>query len=480
MSNELNLSMPERKPPKKAGSGIVIFLLLCILVCVGGEQVVLYLLADGSPRTAAIPAAPGALSADVLKDLALKYEKQGMEPQAVTAWKEYLGTGAADAGECASVWYRIGKLYQSTSEPALALDSYYRSEAYEKRDDIADDINRRSQECLAELGNWAASRYDLAERVGIDQSDAAIGDEIVAEIGAQKISQADLDRRMEAEIDRQIEQYAAFMPQEERMKQKDRLLKTLTSPQGRLQFVNQVVVEEVLYQQALERKLADLPEIRDLLTDTKRKLLAQKVMSQELMSKVNLTAGDVETYYQANKAQYIDPEKAHISQIVVATEDEAAAVRQRLEAGEAFDALAKELSLDDATKEKGGAVEAPVAKGGTMPGLGESAGDAVTAILATDADALVAGIFASEQGQYIFRVRERTPARQRSLEEVQQEVYQALRTQKEREVQEQLLGSLKDKYNVVIHQSKFMPEPAPAQTPDNMKINSVQIDNATP
>jgi len=45
-----------------------------------------------------------------------------------------------------------------------------------------------------------------------------------------------------------------------------------------------------------------------------------------------------------------------------------------------------------------------------------------------------------------------------SFDDVQNEVYQTLRSQKENEIQQQLLTQLKDDFDVVIHQSEFLPD----------------------
>jgi len=47
-------------------------------------------------------------------------------------------------------------------------------------------------------------------------------------------------------------------------------------------------------------------------------------------------------------------EQVRVRRIVLETEEEAEAIRERLEAGEDFATLAQELSIDEATKENGG------------------------------------------------------------------------------------------------------------------------------
>lgn len=67
-----------------------------------------------------------------------------------------------------------------------------------------------------------------------------------------------------------------------------------------------------------------------------------------------------------------DPEEAHIQVILLAGEEEARQVKSRLEAGEDFAALAKELSLHEASKGDGGDVDW-ITKGATTPAIEEFA-----------------------------------------------------------------------------------------------------------
>lgn len=453
MSDKLSLTLPDRKKPASLATKAALILLLCT-VAVGVLNAMLLL--RGKPGASASNA-DGAMPESARKDLALKLEKQGLEEQAAAAWKEYLAIAAVDNGERGNIWYRIGKLHQEAGDNARALDGYYRAESFGVDEDLASDIGRRSRECLEGLGKFAALRYELAERVGVDKDKADVGDDVVAEIGPRKITRSELDRRIEAEIDRQLEQYASFLPGEERKKQKEQMFKQLTSSEGVLDLLNQIVAEEVLYRKAREMALADDAGVRDLLKDMERKLLARKVIEHELGSKINITPGDVQTHYEAHKAEYVRPERARISHIVVATEEEAVAVLERLAAGEEFEAVAGEVSLDETTKDKGGAIEQWVEKGGPIPGLGASK-EAVDAVFSTEAGNVAGKPIQSERGYHVVKVHEREPEYQRTFDEAKQEAYQALRRQKEADVSEGLMASLKDEYDVVIHHAKFVRE----------------------
>jgi parvulin-like peptidyl-prolyl isomerase len=462
MSEKLNLSLPERGRPTartpKATLGLLLAILFLNLSVLGALKHV-----ERAATTHEV-ASPGTLSADAQKALALKLQKQGLNESAAEAWQAYLASANLDNAETANIVYQIGKLHQEANQTERALEAYYRAEALGVSDAVAQEIGRRAQQCLEELGKFAALRYELAERVGVNQDDAALGETVLAEIGGQKITQAELDRRIESEIDNQLRQYAAFMPEDAQKQQKERMLKEFSSREGRMQLLSQVVAEEVLYRRARESKVAEQDDVRALLRSTERKLLAQQVMEAALQDKINITQGDVENYYAAHQQEYLQPERVRVAHILLPDDAGARTVLERLAAGEDFDMLAKELSGDAATKDKGGRVESWVTPGKGLPALGLSA-DVLAPIFGKASGSWLNEPLASESGRHVLRVLEQEAARQRSLEEVAQEVGQALRRQKEQEVQAQLMKELQDEYNVVIHAAQFGGDEAEATTP---------------
>jgi peptidyl-prolyl cis-trans isomerase D len=151
----------------------------------------------------------------------------------------------------------------------------------------------------------------------------------------------------------------------------------------------------------------------------------------------------------------VAPARARIAHILVPDETKAKAALSAIENGKQFEDLAKGVSEDESTAEKGGALEGWVRKGADyIPGVGNLA-DAVAAIWETEEDGVIDEPFKSEKGLHIFKVLKRELERQKPFEEVKQEVYRDLRTSKEREVQQQLLEQLKDRYDVVIRFAKF-------------------------
>ena len=452
MSDELDFSLPKQQQAAVGKSWGIAILLVVILIA---QIISITLSVLRAPRSPGAPRAGDATAAESHRELAMRLEKQGLNARAASAWQEYLETVPADAVKSAKIWYRIGKLYQESAEYDKALESFYRSEGCFKLNEVGPEISRRIQECLEGLGKFAALRYELAERVGIDTDAAVTGDVVVAEIGAWKMTKSELDRRIEEQIERQLSQFAAYLPEEQRKSRKEAMLKQLAGSRERLQMLQQLIMEELLYRSAREARLHEDPETHALLRDTERKILAQRVIERELQDRIKITDGDVRTYYEANKSTYREPERAQISHILVDSEEKAGAVLNSLKDGEEFKELAKGVSLDAATADKGGEIEDWLKAGGAdAAGIGLSA-EAVAQIFAAAPGTVLEQPFSSDKGFHIVKLRKREAERQKSFEEVEQEARRALRAGKEREVQQRLMEELKDRYDVVIHFAQF-------------------------
>jgi len=474
MTEKLEFNLPTREQTAaQSQSKLVTVLMFAVLIAVLANIGILVLQKDNREKRPE----GAALSAKQQKQLALKLEKQGLNRTSVEAWKEYLLAASPDDEDAARIWYRIGKLYQMENQHDMALNSFYRSESFAKPEDISAEIARRTQECLEAMGKFAALRYELADRVGSGietESDKSTGegDRVVAEIGPQKIMKSDLDRRIEHVIEMQISQFSTYLPEEQVNKRKEELLKQYSTDNQRQFFLNQYVMEEVLYRNARESRLMDDAEVRTSLKDMERSILARKVIEKEFSDEIKITAGDLETYFKAHKQDYVHPERARISQILVDSKQGAQDVRKKLESGDDFVRLAADMSRDVSTREKGGKMPEWIEKNesGSVPGIGNSK-DAMRVVFSTDEGRVAEEDVDTEKGIHIIKVLERESERQKTFDEVQNEVFLALRSQKEREVQQKLLAGLKEQYDVVIHHSAFVGKDESVSSEQSMPLN---------
>lgn len=86
---------------------------------------------------------------------------------------------------------------------------------------------------------------------------------------------------------------------------------------------------------------------------------------KDVENKIEVSDEQIETYYQANKANYVSETESQLAHIQLASEEDANSVLQAVKNGEDFAKLAQEKSLDKASGSQGG--DLGWAKAGTFP-----------------------------------------------------------------------------------------------------------------
>jgi peptidyl-prolyl cis-trans isomerase C len=464
MEEKLDFSLPDKKQ-KRNVSNVIAILLLLILVALAVVTIYVVLL----PKQAVPEPTVRTLSAEQTKQLAAKLAQRNLHDRAAKVWQDYLSLGDLTDAERARALFQIGTLLEKAGRYAEAIEHFYRSEIAAALSDLEPQINAHIKDCFERLGKFSALRYELMDRTGFNKSDQA-GAKIVAEIGAEKITEADLDALIESEIENRISPWAAFMTDEQLKEQKQKMLQQYKAPQAKQQYLQSWLAQEILYRQALEQELSEKPEVKRLLVEQARGVLSQHLMNQQLAAKINITETDLQTYYAANKTSYVEPARAKISHILVDEENQAGDLMVPIKGGDDFADLAKQFCKDETTKDKGGVIDAEVTKGTHVPGIGDF--PALNAkIFATHAPAVLDEPFKTDKGWEIVRVEEKQPERQKSFDEVRQEVMSTLLDQKRKDVQQEYIKQMMDKYNVIIH--------AAAMTPNAESQGSEQTPGAT-
>lgn len=224
----------------------------------------------------------------------------------------------------------------------------------------------------------------------IAKTPEAISKSAVAVVNGEKITRGDLDNsiNMKQVIAQVKQKYGEGYEKNEEAKS---LLK-----EQRLKALDQMVTEKVIEQKAKELKV--LPDEAKLKTDAAKQLddikkqnyanddkkfqeflkqqgftidsakeliftqlresQIQKNVADNVTKDIKIDDKKIQEYYTANQAKFTEkPNKIKLAHILVKTEDEAKKVKERLDKGEDFAKLAKELSQDTGSKDKGGEYE---------------------------------------------------------------------------------------------------------------------------
>ncbi|MCF7820929.1 MAG: SurA N-terminal domain-containing protein [Mariprofundaceae bacterium] len=160
----------------------------------------------------------------------------------------------------------------------------------------------------------------------------------------------------------------------------------------------------------------------------KVKLTAVEISPETFTTDMAIEAADVESAYNERIAEYTTPERRHARHILIQAEDDEAsrkasldranAVKARLDAGEAFAAVARELSDDKSTADKGGDLGF-FAHGVMLPEFDE-------VVFSTDIGK-VSNPVESQYGYHLVKIEAIQPAAEIALKDVYEKIADDLR-----------------------------------------------------
>ena len=122
---------------------------------------------------------------------------------------------------------------------------------------------------------------------------------------------------------------------------------------GYRDYLQTIIDKEIFLQEAVNRGLAETPEVAQKLQKEKAERLLRLLFEREFLSKVHVDEQELRAAYEAADKE----REVKLRLIIVATQADADEIRQRLAAGEDFAALALSRSLHQATAPQGGELD---------------------------------------------------------------------------------------------------------------------------
>jgi len=184
----------------------------------------------------------------------------------------------------------------------------------------------------------------------------------------------------------------------------------------------------------------------------RKRMLFEKVIALDVNRKIQVTDGEAELYFKANRKLYASERRVRAAQIVVRDRDLAERTLKRLKAGEDFDKVAREVSIGpEATK--GG--DLGFFERGIMP-------EAIDRMVFSLPVGKVSDVVQSPYGFHIFKVLAKEESGGRKLADARGRVIADLRKLKEAEAYERWIEGLKAKAEIRVNRP--LPDgPVPAQ-----------------
>jgi parvulin-like peptidyl-prolyl isomerase len=132
--------------------------------------------------------------------------------------------------------------------------------------------------------------------------------------------------------------------------------KLSTRREGKKAILEAFVNREVLYAEALNKKIDKDPDLQKKFEDVKKELVINTYLQNQIMGRIKVNDREVEAFYNNNSAEFRNCEEVRISQIVVADEANAADILNKLSIRRDFGELAQIHSIDKASAERKGDV----------------------------------------------------------------------------------------------------------------------------
>jgi parvulin-like peptidyl-prolyl isomerase len=211
---------------------------------------------------------------------------------------------------------------------------------------------------------------------------------------------------------------------------------------GKERFLNELVKKELLYQEALKKGLDKNTEYLKKVEDFKKITLIGQLLEKEIESKAKVADQDIRDYYEKHKEDFAPVSQIRMSLILVKTEEEAEKILGRLNKGEDFARVAKKSSVDLNSAKNGGDL------GYLSRGQMTSELEAVAVRLKTGE---VSEPIKTQSGYQIIKVTDKKIGKVVEFERVKNFISQQLSAEKQKEVFDSYIESLKKSYKVDIN-----------------------------
>jgi peptidyl-prolyl cis-trans isomerase C len=204
----------------------------------------------------------------------------------------------------------------------------------------------------------------------------------------------------------------------------------IETPNGKKELLDNMIVREIILQQAKKDGLDKSPAVAAKLEDLKQRVIVEAFLRKKLEEQANVSDADMKKFYDENKDKFKSGEQVRASHILVKSEAEAQEILAQLKKGGNFEELAKKHSIDGAAA-KGGDL-GWFSQGSMIPefekvAFGMKEGE-------------TSGIVKTKFGYHIIKLTGKRPAGTRSFEESKELIKAKLAPEK----QQELLAKLKE------------------------------------
>ena len=175
----------------------------------------------------------------------------------------------------------------------------------------------------------------------------------------------------------------------------------------------------------------------DVLFRVRLEQLSNKLREKITKGKDKVTDAQVKAYYEKNKQRFAQPERRDLRIVLTKEKSRADAAKSALDGGDSWKSVAKEYSIDQASKNQGGTLLA-VAKGQQEPSLDK-------AVFAAEKGELT-GPVKTQFGYYVFEVQKVTKPSQQTLQQASQTIKGILASENQQKALDKFIKSFQKEW----------------------------------
>ena len=220
------------------------------------------------------------------------------------------------------------------------------------------------------------------------------------------------------------------------------------TPDAKKALVEKLIEMDLFAQAALKAGVEDDPDYKQAMEMMhkqedlfKKQALAATYLRNKAFGQVKVTPEEIKNYYDQSKDQFKTGEQVKASHILVKTEDEAKAIKARLDKGESFEAVAKDKSTCPSAS-----------RGGDLGwfGRGVMDPDFEKAAFALK-DGEVSGPIKTKFGWHIIKITGKKTESVKPLDEVSAQIEQKLMQDKQKTAYDDILAKLRKDADIKIN-----------------------------
>ncbi len=216
---------------------------------------------------------------------------------------------------------------------------------------------------------------------------------------------------------------------------------SLRTIEDKKEFLNKIIVREMLLQEALRLGLQNNETIRYKIENYRRNLLINELLNRQIEGETVVSDREVKNYYEAHKSEFTT-ETVEASYIVVRTREDAEMVMALLKRGESFSNLAKKFSIGPGA-ESGGSI-GEITRGQMIPEFED-------ALFALQKSGDISPIIETDFGYHIIRLDRPKATKTIPYDEASKIIRELLTDQKEKEFFETFVKKLEKGITIEIN-----------------------------